>query len=134
MLLITDGAGEILLERRPPVGIWGGLWGFPECSPEQAPEAWCLEYLGLTAQLRDSWKPIRHTFSHFHLDITPVCLELRERSSAVGVMEGGRRLWYNPNHPLNLGLAAPVGRLLTALVDWTGGSLHGRNGDLYKTG
>jgi A/G-specific adenine glycosylase len=32
MLLLRTMDGEVLLERRPPAGIWGGLWSFPECT------------------------------------------------------------------------------------------------------
>ncbi len=30
MLILIDENGNVLLERRPPVGIWGGLWALPE--------------------------------------------------------------------------------------------------------
>ncbi len=30
MLLLSDREGRLLLERRPPSGIWGGLWSLPE--------------------------------------------------------------------------------------------------------
>ena len=32
-LVLRDASGALLLERRPPSGIWGGLWCFPECDP-----------------------------------------------------------------------------------------------------
>jgi adenine-specific DNA glycosylase len=55
--------------------------------------------------------PLRHTFSHFHLDITPV---LVRPSDAEAVMEGAPLLWYNIERPASVGLAAPVKRLLAA--------------------
>src|SRR5690554_7293762 len=33
MLILEDNEGRILLERRPPSGIWGGLWSLPELDP-----------------------------------------------------------------------------------------------------
>ena len=31
-IICVDSQGQVLLERRPPSGIWGGLWSFPEAS------------------------------------------------------------------------------------------------------
>jgi A/G-specific adenine glycosylase len=62
----------------------------------------------------ERWSMFRHTFSHFHLDITPVYLRIAR--VGPGVMEAGSRVWYNILKPQSLGLAAPVKRLL-AKVD-----------------
>ena len=32
MLLIRDARDRVLLVKRPPAGLWGGLWGLPECT------------------------------------------------------------------------------------------------------
>jgi len=109
MLILKNRNGEIMLEQRPPSGIWGGLWSLPECPSEAQAEQWCRDYLGLSGRLISSWPIRRHTFSHFHLDITP--LEIQVAQSDV-VMEAGHRLWYNPAHPDVCGLAAPVARLI----------------------
>ena len=109
MLMLRNPAGELLLEQRPPSGVWGGLWGFPECPQDQEPEQWCRERLGLVGRVQSKGAVRRHSFSHFHLDITPVEILVEP---AGGVMEAGRRLWYNPAHPDARGLAAPVARLI----------------------
>ena len=110
MLLLRNAAGEILLERRPPAGIWGGLWSFPELAPGDRLEAGCIERLGCEVQLVDEWHAIRHSFSHFQLQITPVLATTDERSAVV--MEGREWLWYKPDSRDELGFAAPVERLL----------------------
>ena len=56
----------------------------------------------------------RHTFSHYHLDITPVVLQLDIASHAV--MEASGQLWYNVRQPAQIGLAAPVAALLEQLA------------------
>ncbi len=114
LLMLRDASGAVLLERRPPVGLWGGLWCLPECPTEVDPEAWCRERLGCEAGIVTVWAERRHTFSHFRLDYEPV--EMRVDNPSLGVMEGAARVWYNAAHPDRLGLAAPVERLLNELL------------------
>jgi len=115
MLLVRESSGSVLLERRPPAGIWGGLWCLPEVTPETDPLAWCTDSLMPDARIGRTLAQRRHTFSHFHLDIEPV--EILLNQSGCGVLEGGRRLWYNPRQPEAVGLAAPVARLLEEIAD-----------------
>ena len=56
-----------------------------------------------------SWL-VRHTFTHFHLEIHPSVLHIN--NSAECVMDGSGRVWYNTANPDRLGLAAPVARLI----------------------
>jgi A/G-specific adenine glycosylase len=114
MLMLATGGGDVLLERRPPTGIWGGLWSFPECPPETEPADWCAEHLGLRVIAVEPWSTLRHTFSHFHLDITPVRATVADTANRV--MDTGRFVWYNTHQPDERGLAAPVQRLLTILA------------------
>ncbi|BAU50233.1 DNA glycosylase [Sulfurifustis variabilis] len=112
MLLIRDPRGRVLLVRRPPAGVWGGLWGLPECSARDV-RAWCRRHLGLAIEPERAWPKFRHTFSHFHLDITPIPARL-VGSSEVS-MEGTETVWYNVRRPDARGFAAPVQRLLAKL-------------------
>ena len=114
MLLLSAGE-QILLERRPPVGIWGGLWSLPECPLEVDVADWCRERLGLTVRVEPAWRTFRHTFSHFHLEITPTPAQVVEQGGVV--MEGERFVWYNSRRFDDRGMAAPVRRLLAALTD-----------------
>jgi len=115
MLLVREPSGNVLLERRPPAGIWGGLWCLPELDPKTDPLAWCGDRLQQSARLGRTLALRRHTFSHFHLEIEP--LEILLDPPGFGVLEGGQRLWYNPRQPEEIGLAAPVARLLDEIAD-----------------
>lgn len=109
-LLLRDGAAT-LLQQRPPTGLWGGLWSLPECGPDESPEDWCRERLALDVAHRRTLDPLRHSFSHFHLDITPWEGELINPVSRV--MEGPPSVWYKQGQTLPGGVAAPVTRLLS---------------------
>ncbi len=108
-LILMNGAGEVLLERRPPAGLWGGLWSLPECPPQEDPEARCraIGYEPVSIRRGDAFP---HVFTHFRLEIHPVFIQVRE--VAGWVMEGPERVWYNRRRPAELGLASPVASLL----------------------
>ena len=112
MLLAVDSRGQVLLQRRPPQGIWGGLWTPPEFEHEAAAARFCATTLR-AAQLDPQPLPrLRHAFTHFELEITPLraCCP-----DALRIMEDGGTLWYNPREPVRIGLPAPIAALLSAV-------------------
>ncbi len=114
-VILENRHGEILLERRPPVGIWGGLWSLPECAAGQELAAWVRQNYGLKARRRPAPAAFRHTFSHFHLHIQPVRLKTDETGgAAMQVQEGKERCWRAPQEAVALGVAAPIKRLILA--------------------
>jgi A/G-specific adenine glycosylase len=115
LVLARRPSGAVLLERRPAHGVWGGLWSLPECGPAAHPDAWCRERLGVPPERIERWPALRHTFTHFHLDITPVLAAVPD--PAPRVMERDDALWYIPGTPFPGGLAAPVTRLLARLAN-----------------
>jgi len=117
-LILRDRNGEVLLQRRPPSGIWGGLWSFPECDVDQDAKQWCIKELGIEVDAATPLPTIHHGFTHFDLDILPILLDASPLSTAHthGVAERSQSLWYNANAPARaLGLAAPVTALLGQL-------------------
>lgn len=110
-LLIRNTAGHVLLERRAPSGLWGGLWSFPETTDADAVR-WAQDKRGLEIKTQSPLPAWRHTFSHFHLDITPIPATLVR---ATAVMEKADTLWYNLRSPAARGVSAPVKKLLQQL-------------------
>ncbi|WP_261823067.1 A/G-specific adenine glycosylase [Vibrio neonatus] len=105
---------EVWLEQRPSSGIWGGLHCFPE--QNSADIDYFLQTFNCPQSDIDNAKTLitfKHTFSHYHLDITPVLINLSQRPSLI--MEQSQGLWYNLSQPQKLGLAAPVKNLLANL-------------------
>jgi A/G-specific adenine glycosylase len=113
MLILRDEEGGVLLERRPPSGIWGGLWSLPECPPDELLSAWCQRHLGFEVDGEQALPRRRHSFTHFHLDILPIRVALKNPSHRL--MDAGNRVWYNLRQPDSRGLAAPVKRILQEL-------------------
>jgi A/G-specific adenine glycosylase len=114
MLLLVDAQGRLRLDRRPPTGVWGGLHSPPECAHDADPATWCAEH-GLVPRGRiQTWPDIRHAFSHYRLDISPVVIPVAPDPTLIKEEAGGD--WYKPSQALELGLPAPVRRLVEQLA------------------
>jgi len=111
MLVLLNCRDEVLLQQRPPSGIWGGLWVLPEV-PELLSPGEFAEQFGNATGLR-ALLPLRHTFSHFHLDIHTFAGVMRGNGSRI--MDSPWR-WQPMTNLKAVGLPAPIQRLLTQIA------------------
>jgi len=119
MLLIENQHGEVLLCKRPPTGIWGGLWAFPELTGDAAAIDFCRTQLRGDILQQTTWPGFRHSFSHYHLDIDPVYI--RVTVEETGVRDADGRQWFSTRAPQPIGLSAPAVKLLRHLDDQRAG-------------
>lgn len=108
ILAVADGA--VYLERRPEAGIWGGLWSLPEVSDV---DAWCAERLNTRTVDAEAWGMLRHSFSHYDLDITPIVVRVDAASSKVA--DDADATWHKLDAAPPGGIAAPVTKLIDTL-------------------
>ncbi|MBU3019501.1 A/G-specific adenine glycosylase [Paraglaciecola agarilytica] len=109
VMLIPMWQSQVLIYQRPPSGLWGGLWGFYEADSLDKLDA-TAQQLALGQYTRLTLEPFRHTFSHFHLDIQPVILQLEQPSSSQ--VNEKQQIWYDLLKQPNVGLATPTKKLL----------------------
>ncbi len=115
--IVMDSQHRPLLQLRPPAGIWGGLWSFPEFTePEKTDAGWleaALEQsLGTKVDILEHLPLRRHTFSHYHLDIQPVKCRLLDQQAC----HDRELMWFEGNGNNQIGLAAPVEKLLQEIM------------------
>lgn len=108
-LLLANDRRQVWLEKRPPVGIWGGLWCLPAFDNAEQALAWCREHKVEIAD-RYALAARRHTFSHFHLDYTPLVVLTKVMADAIG--EPSAAEWRALASIESLGLATPIKQLL----------------------
>lgn len=108
LLVIRNEKGQTLMHKRPPSGIWGGLWSLPELAMEQQVVDAVTQNWRLTVRDYHDLPVFRHTFSHFHLDITPCVVNITSQPRAVA--DNVAYQWQTDIS--NLALAAPVNTIL----------------------
>ncbi len=117
MTHVENSQGEILLEKRPPSGIWGGLYSLPEWPAE-------LDSAEIAAELTRQYgfeltsiteaTPFVHTFSHYKLAIQPI--QVKVLNSGLGIRSNDTLLWVKKDKLQQLGLPAPVTKYLNKLI------------------
>ncbi|MGI9202002.1 MAG: A/G-specific adenine glycosylase [Woeseiaceae bacterium] len=109
MVIAIDNAA-VFLQRRPPVGIWGGLWSLPEVVDVSD---WCRATLNVEPGETEERQVLRHSFSHYDLDIKPVVVHVAAASRKVA--DSPDMTWYVPDEEPPGGIAAPVQQIINSL-------------------
>jgi A/G-specific adenine glycosylase len=108
-MLMLVHRGQVLLERRPASGIWGGLWCLPQMPDGADPAAHCTTRFGASLASIERMRPLTHGFTHFTLRIRPVLCEVGRLESRA---EEPGRTWLAPAEAARGAVPAPVRRLL----------------------
>jgi A/G-specific adenine glycosylase len=111
MLLICH-KGEVLLEKRPPAGIWGALWSLPEATTEDDLRALCRERFGVRCAKFTKLPIVAHGFTHYSLRIHPLRVDVQSLNPTA--REPGL-VWLALDDALGAALPVPVKRMLSAL-------------------
>jgi A/G-specific adenine glycosylase len=116
MVVALEESGNVLLERRPESGVWGGLWCLPEFTTASAAVSFVRNTLGVMDGVPEPLANLEHAFTHFDLTITPLLVQC---AGTPSVVEDSRGLWYNLREPARIGLPAPISALLARLAGET---------------
>jgi A/G-specific adenine glycosylase len=111
-VLVIERAGTILFEKRPAVGIWGGLWSLPEADVDADVATHCRTRFAARVAAGEELAPIEHGFTHYRLTIRPQRVGVRSwppRAESPGL------LWLTREDALAAALPAPIRKLLRSL-------------------
>ncbi len=122
LLILRDG-DKVLIEQRPPAGIWGGLWSLPDLGAEFVAQN-TLETPYFTAASKYNLSEIKgkklvveeHGFTHFTLSITPYLVDVSKQKNTLLRVEQSKTKWLNLSEIEDAALPAPVKRILLKLV------------------
>ena len=124
-VLVLHDQTSVLIERRPPTGIWGGLWSFPEAASVAEANELAVRKIGSTSSTSSTstsepfaWERmpvLRHSFTHFTLSITPLVARVARRANQV---ESPGRLWLALGEASDAALPVPVKKIIIQLRDY----------------
>lgn len=113
LLVLMNQQEQLLLEKRPQAGIWGGLWSLPELASDESIVLHIEQRFSTQVSSVIPLSSFRHTFSHYHLDISPSQIQM---TAANWIMEGDKYQWFSQQEALALGLPAPVRSILEKII------------------
>jgi len=120
MVHIESDDGYILLEKRPPSGIWGGLYSLPELDSKLALSSiagHCSERFGSHCNTATEQTSFIHTFSHYKLNIKPVTL--RTTTPPRQIRNNDNYRWIRRAKIKELGMPSPVFKYLQQMIQPT---------------
>jgi A/G-specific adenine glycosylase len=112
VMLVLRRGDDVLLQKRTAVGVWGGLWCFPEIGADDDPARIAARTYGCELASVERLGVLRHGFTHFTLDIEPVVVRVKRlapRAAQPGV------LWLPLDEAAGAAVPVPVRKLLRAL-------------------
>lgn len=111
LLVIHTQDESILLVQRPPVGIWGGLFCFPESAGPDNIETTIDNYLSKPIIKKiDPLPPLPHAFTHFELTLTPYRIHLANTPAVKKTQH--RTIWCKIDELTAVGIPAPVQKII----------------------
>ena len=111
--VMFDDAGRVLLARRPPTGVWSGLWSLPEADGHDAARAFVAAHAPVDFDAAEALPLIEHVFSHYRLHIEPLLWHGSPAPRRVGDNDDVR--WHPLDRLEDVGLPAPVRKLLEGM-------------------
>lgn len=112
VMLILRRGDEIMLEKRPASGIWGGLWSFPEIEVGRDLESLVLTKLGMEVEAEKPLATLSHAFTHYKLHIQPQPLRVLKMKNKV--QETGQ-IWLSIDDAIGAAIPTPVRKLLLSM-------------------
>ena len=110
-IMLRDRRGRVLLQRRPPTGVWPGLWSLPEAADPGAACELAAQLAEIDGNAGAALPEILHAFTHFRLRIAP--REWRGARKRHAVADDPDSRWCSRADIAALGVPAPVRSLLS---------------------
>ncbi len=111
-MLILQHGDQVMLEKRPASGIWGGLWSFPELEQSDVDAGVVQQQFGVTVQAVTALPKLSHAFTHFKLHITPQLLTVSKQNNHAS--EPGQ-IWLSVEDAIGAAIPTPVRKILLSL-------------------
>lgn len=117
-LVLIDENQHIFLEKKPPVGIWGGLWCLPSLDKSACSLTYVKKNYNLSVKNSYSLMKLKHRFSHFHLEIDAIAIHITK--SATKTLAEPQGQWFSKEKLTEVGIATPITKIFNYLFSQSG--------------
>lgn len=111
-MLILRRGNDVLLQKRPSKGIWGGLWSLPEIDMQTIATEAVFTMFGLQVEPQEPMPVLQHAFTHYKLDILPQPLEVVSKDTHALAPS---TLWLPIEEAVSAAIPTPVRKILISL-------------------
>ncbi|MDP3087856.1 MAG: A/G-specific adenine glycosylase [Methylotenera sp.] len=113
IMLILMHDDKFLLEKRPPAGIWGSLWSFPETDTTLDLASLAHRLFNVVAEVLEPLPKFSHAFTHYKLHIQPQPLQVIKLLPHINE---NRYVWLNINDALDAAIPTPIRKILQSML------------------
>ena len=110
VLLLRDEDGRVLLQRRPPAGVWAALWSLPQADDRAGARAWFERHAQGEFDALSPLDAIAHGFTHYRLQLQPLALAPARLRMRIG--DDADLRWVEAAALPSLGIPAPIRKLI----------------------
>lgn len=111
-MLILRRGNDVLLQKRPSKGIWGGLWSLPEIDMQTIATEAAFNMFGLQVEPQEPMPVLQHAFTHYKLDILPQPLDVISKQTHALTPN---TLWLPIEEAVSAAIPTPVRKILISL-------------------
>jgi A/G-specific adenine glycosylase len=112
LLVLLNPQGQVYLEKRPPTGLWGGLWCLPSTEEGNCPLEFIEVHYDLKGKTAEPLIAFKHRFSHFLLEINALSIKIQPLGKKAAENCGQ---WFSKEDLNLLGLATPTSKILALI-------------------
>ena len=113
MMLILLKADEVMLEKRPQIGIWAGLWSLPEIDVAEIATEAAFTKFGIESDAEEILPIVNHAFTHFKLAIHPQPLQVIKQKRQA---KQTAHIWLPIDEAIEAAIPTPVRKILLTLA------------------
>ncbi|MES2580292.1 MAG: A/G-specific adenine glycosylase [Pseudomonadota bacterium] len=104
-MLVLIHQNEVMLEKRPSSGIWGGLWSLPEVIDGTDMHEIDLKY-------STALEPLTHVFTHFKLHISPQLIYVDQ---LIPQVNQAAKIWLPIGEAITAAIPTPIRKILMSI-------------------
>ena len=109
-MIIINQLGDILLQKQPEKGVWGGLWSFPKATDKKDCDIFLNDLFSVKWRRVKEMDSFQHRLTHLEFRITPLLFSSSATRKETVLTDN--LTWHKIHKKMSVGLPAPVKNLI----------------------